>query len=130
MKTKPQGENLLDFRAAVQVAEQPVTFSASTGTHQASYIPASIRELGLQLGLAPEGRMFSFNQVMRLILHRGIVLTDNRRLPLRRRFPISALSGSVNLNADHLACVLDILDDQHRQPREHSPRKLRHVNHD
>ena len=28
---------------------------------------------------------------------RGIVLTDNRRLPLRRRFPISALSRPADL---------------------------------
>ena len=31
---------------------------------------------------------------------------------------------------DHLARVLDILDDQRRQPRKHSPHKLCHVNHD
>ena len=97
MKTKPQDENLLDFRAAMQITEQPVTFSASSGTHQASSIPASIREIGLQLGVAPEGQMFSFNQVIRLVLQRGIVLTDNRRLPLRRRFPISALSQPADL---------------------------------
>ena len=41
--------------------------------------------------------MFSFNQVIRLVLQRGIVLTDNRRLPLRRRFPISALSQPADL---------------------------------
>ena len=96
-KTKPQDENLLDFRAAMQITGQPVTFSASSGTHQASSIPASIRDLGLQLGLGPEGQMFSFNQVMRLVLQRGIVLTDNRRLPLRRRFPLSALGQSADL---------------------------------
>ena len=97
MKTKPQDENLLDFRAAMQITEQPVTFSASSGTHQASSIPASIREIGLQLGVAPEGQMFSFNQVIRLVLQRGVVLTDNRRLPLRRRFPISDLSQPADL---------------------------------
>ena len=31
---------------------------------------------------------------------------------------------------DHVARVLDILDDQRRQPRKHSPHKLRHINHD
>ena len=96
-KTKPQDENLVDFRAAMQITGQPVTFSASSGTHQASSIPASIRDLGLQLGLGPEGQMFSFNQVMRLVLQRGIVLTDNRRLPLRRRFPLSALGQFADL---------------------------------
>ena len=33
-------------------------------------------------------------------------------------------------DADHLACIPDILDDQCRQPREHSPHKLCQVNHD
>ena len=33
-------------------------------------------------------------------------------------------------DADHLARVLDILDDQRRQPRKHSPHKLCHINHD
>ena len=41
--------------------------------------------------------MFSFNQVIRLVLQRGIVLTDNRRLPLHRRFPISALGQPADL---------------------------------
>jgi hypothetical protein len=97
MGTKPQDKTLLDFQAAMQVTDQAVTFSASTGTNTARDIPASIRELGLQLGLPPEGRVFSFNQVIRLILHHGIVLTDNRRLPLRRRFPISALNQPADL---------------------------------
>lgn len=96
-KTEPNDENLLDFRTAMQITEQPVTFSASAGAHQAGSIPASIRELGQQLGLAAEGQMFSFNQVIRFVLQRGIVLTDNRRLPLRRRFPISALSRPADL---------------------------------
>jgi hypothetical protein len=34
---------------------------------------------------------------MNLVLQRGIVLTDNRRLPLQRRFPLSELSGPVDL---------------------------------
>lgn len=97
MKSKPQDENLLDFRAAMQVTEQPVTFAASTGEHRTGSIPAGIRELSQQLGLAPEGQMFSFNQVIRLVLQRGVVLTDNRRLPLRRRFPVSALSRAADL---------------------------------
>jgi hypothetical protein len=41
--------------------------------------------------------MFSFDQVIRLILHRGIVLTDNRRLPLTRRFAISSLTQPADL---------------------------------
>ena len=97
MKTKPQDEDVLDFRAAMQITEQPVTFSVSTGAHQAGSIPASIREIGVKLGLDPADRTFSFDQVIRLVLQRGIVLTDNRRLPLRRRFPISVLGQAADL---------------------------------
>jgi hypothetical protein len=41
-------------------------------------------------------------------------------LPARARRP----------DPDHLARVLDILDDQRRQSREHSPHKLHRINHD
>ena len=61
MKTKPQDENLLDFRAAIQKTEQPVTFSVNTGSSHPGRIPSSTRELGLQLELSPEDRMFSFD---------------------------------------------------------------------
>ena len=41
-KTKPQDETLLDFRAAMQITEQPVTFSASTErTRPVQFLPAS-----------------------------------------------------------------------------------------
>jgi hypothetical protein len=82
METKPQDQNLLDFRAAMRNIGQPVTFSVNTGSSQPGRLQTSTRELGLQLGLDPDGRMFSFDQVIRLVLHRGVVLTDNRR-PVR-----------------------------------------------
>jgi hypothetical protein len=75
--------------------EQPVVFSA--GSSQAGRIPASVRELAIMLEIAPADRSFSFRQVMNLVLQRGIVLTDNRRLPLQRRFLLSELSGPVDL---------------------------------
>lgn len=96
MQSKPQEADELDFRVAMRIAkEQPVVFSV--GSSQVGRIPASVRELALGLGIAPRDRSFSFRQVMNLVLQRGIVLTDNRRLPLQRRFPLSELSGSVDL---------------------------------
>jgi AAA domain len=97
MKTKPQDKNVLDFRAAMRHVERPVTFSVNTGASQPGRISASTRELALQLGLNPDGRTFSFDQVMRLIVQRGIVLTDNRRLPLHRRFSVSGLGQPADL---------------------------------
>lgn len=75
--------------------EQPVVFSV--GSSQAGRIPASVRELAIMLEIAPGDRSFSFRQVMNLVLQRGIVLTDNRRLPLQRRFLLPELSGPVDL---------------------------------
>lgn len=95
-KAKPQEASELDLRAAMRaVREQPVNFSV--GSSQADRILGSVRELALGLGIAPDDRTFSFRQVMNLVLQRGIVLTDNRRLPLQRRFPLSELSGPVDL---------------------------------
>lgn len=96
MQAKPQDVAELDFRVAMRIArEQPVVFSV--GSSQTGRIPASVRELAIMLGIAPGDRSFSFRQVMNLVLQRGIVLTDNRRLPLQRRFPLSELSGPVDL---------------------------------
>jgi energy-coupling factor transporter ATP-binding protein EcfA2 len=96
MQSKPQDANEMDFRAAMRSADrQAVNFSV--GSSQAGRVPPSVRELALELGMPPSDRSFSFRQVMNLVLQRGIVLTDNRRLPLQRRFPLSELSGPVDL---------------------------------
>jgi hypothetical protein len=96
MQAKPQDAAELDFRVAMRIAkEQPVVFSVGSG--QAGRTSRSVRELAIMLGIAPGDRSFSFRQVMNLVLQRGIVLTDNRRLPLQRRFPLSELSGPVDL---------------------------------
>lgn len=97
METKPQDKNVLDFRKAMQNIEQPVTFTVSTLTGQSGWVPATLRALGSHLGLNPDGRTFSFDQVMALVLQRGIVLTDNRRLPLTRRFPVADLGQPADL---------------------------------
>jgi energy-coupling factor transporter ATP-binding protein EcfA2 len=96
MQAKPQDAAELDFRIAMRIAkEQPVTFSVESS--QGGRTPASVRELAIMLGIAPGDRSFSFRQVMNLVLQRGIVLTDNRRLPLQRRFPLPELAGPVDL---------------------------------
>ena len=92
---KPETGDLLDFRSAMRSMDRSVDFSARAG--QVDRIPVSARELASLLGLEPQNRSFSFRQVIRLILQRGIALTDNRRLPLQRRFPLSALNGPVDL---------------------------------
>jgi len=96
MESKPQDAAALDFRVAMRNAKpRPVVFS--TGPAPAGRVPAEIRELADRLGASPDDRSFSFRQVLRLVLQRGIVLTDNRRVPLQRRFPLSELAGPVDL---------------------------------
>src|SRR5262249_38703719 len=46
---------------------------------------------------AAENRSFSFRQVLGMIVRQGVVLTDNRRLPLRRHYPLSSLAGPFDL---------------------------------
>jgi hypothetical protein len=116
-KSKTPRENLLNFRASMRNPEQPVPFSVNTGTHQPGRVPASVRELGRQLALNPDGRMFSFQQVISLILRRGIVLTDNRRLPLTRRFPVSALDRPADLR-DGAAVGAEILRLKNGDPQD------------
>jgi energy-coupling factor transporter ATP-binding protein EcfA2 len=96
MQSKPQDAAVLDFRVAMRSQKRrPVHFRVGSG--QVGRIPASVRELAFRLGIDPGDRSFSFRQVMNLVLQRGIVLTDNRRLPLQRRFLISELGGPVDL---------------------------------
>jgi energy-coupling factor transporter ATP-binding protein EcfA2 len=95
MQSKPQDAAVLNFGASMRTAKRPVAFSV--GPSQARRIPASIRELAKCVGTGPADRSFSFRQVMYLVLQRGIALTDNRRLPLQRRFPLSELAGLVDL---------------------------------
>jgi hypothetical protein len=92
-----QDTNRLDFRAALRNAGRPVVFSVNSGSSQPGGVPASSRELAVRLGSDPDGRTFSFDQVMRMIVRRAIVLTDNRRLPFSRRFSVSAISRPADL---------------------------------
>jgi energy-coupling factor transporter ATP-binding protein EcfA2 len=94
LASKPQDDITMDFRVAMQETGQSVTFSAGSGS---SDVPESIRELGAILGADPSNRSFGFDQVMSAVLQRGIVLTDNRRLPLKRRFSLAELEHRADL---------------------------------
>lgn len=56
-----------------------------------------MRELGSTLGADPGNRSFGFDHVLSMVLQRGIELTDNRRLPLKRRFPLGELEQPTDL---------------------------------
>jgi len=61
----------------------------------------------------------------------GHFRVGHARGPFRRRTPgRSPPRPGPRPHADHVSRVLDILDDQDRQTRRHSPHKVCHVNHD
>ena len=84
----------MDFQVAMQETGQLITFSASPASGDVS---ESLRELGSALGVDPSNRSFGFDQVLSAVLQRGIVLTDNRRLPLKRRFSLAELDQPADL---------------------------------
>jgi hypothetical protein len=97
LDVKPQDELVMDFGLALQTLDQPVTFAVSSlsGT---GIIPDSLRELASALGVSSyASKNFSFDEVMSAVLRRSIVLTDNRRLPLARRFTLDQLNQSADL---------------------------------
>ena len=97
LDVKPQDELAMDFGPALQALDQPVTFAVSSlsGT---GVIPDSLRELASALGVSEYGsKNFSFDEVMSAVLCRGIVLTDNRRLPMARRFTLDQLNQPADL---------------------------------
>jgi hypothetical protein len=88
----------IDFRRALQQLEQPVTFYVPSLTASSGSIPESLRELATALSVPDfHNRQFTFDQVLSFVLQRSVVLTDNRRLPLVRRFTQEALGGPVDL---------------------------------
>jgi AAA domain, putative AbiEii toxin, Type IV TA system len=97
LEVKPQDEEVMDFGAALRSTGQPVTFYVSSLTGSGS-IPESLQELASALAV-PEysSKNFGFDEVMSAILQRGILLTDNRRLPLGRRFMVDELNRPVDL---------------------------------
>jgi hypothetical protein len=100
LEAKLDDKKLLDFAAALQVpADQALTFWVSPLT-AGNTIPQSLRDLASALGYGSEevmNRNFGFDQVLSTILRRGIVLTDNRRLPLARRFSLEELGRPTDL---------------------------------
>jgi energy-coupling factor transporter ATP-binding protein EcfA2 len=97
LAVKPQQEASLDFREAMRQEQRPVTFAVHAVSSQPGWVPESVRGLGSRLGMNPEDRSFTFDQVMALVLRRGVVLTDNRRLPLSHHFPVAELGEPADL---------------------------------
>lgn len=97
MASKPQDGLSLDFRVAMEQVGSPVTFAVQPVTNRSGRVPASVLELASLLGADHENKSFAFDHLMSVVLRRGLVLTDNRRLPLTRYFGLDELAGPSDL---------------------------------
>ncbi len=87
---------LIDFTQLLR-HENEISLYATVPNESAS-IPDSLRDLALLLGRGSlDGQNFDFTQVLSAILQRGVVLTDNRRLPLARSYDLGALKDPADL---------------------------------
>ncbi len=87
LKSKPRADSRLDFRVALEKMSAPVAFTVQPLAGGQGRVPASLRELAPGLSVTEHAnRGFPFEFVLSSLLQRGLTLTDNRRLPLRRRF--------------------------------------------
>ncbi|MFC8677712.1 ATP-dependent endonuclease [Streptomyces griseorubiginosus] len=70
----------------------------ATVPSEVSPIPDSVRDLSILLGKTDlDNQSFDFTQVLSAILQRGVVLTDNRRLPLARSYDLGSLKAPADL---------------------------------
>jgi hypothetical protein len=89
-----QKRGKVDFRVALQSANGAVDFSAE---YRGKGMTDSLQELTSALQVDPNSNAYGFDQVLSAVLRRGLVLTDNRRLPLRRYFTLEELAGPIDL---------------------------------
>ncbi|MGW0827364.1 ATP-dependent nuclease [Streptomyces sp. NPDC002845] len=91
-------EGLGDFTKVLPHGSEALTFSVTPPNDGSSPLPTTLLDLAARLGERDiDNRSFDFVQVLAAILRQGIVVTDNRRLPLERRFPYQALQHPFDL---------------------------------
>lgn len=117
---KPQAEAELDFGLALENMTQPVSFSVQSVSLGSAPVPASLREMAPSLNVAEYGnRMFSFGYLLSSLLRRGLVLTDNLRLPIRTRFGYDELREPAELrDGASVAAVLYALKNGGAEEQE------------
>jgi energy-coupling factor transporter ATP-binding protein EcfA2 len=99
------GDMSLDVRAAMQKSLGPVTFTVRSLVHSHArplnvgpgWIPETFHQLDVALGVDPEQEDVGFDRVLSAVLRHGMVLTDNRRLPLSRVFSVDDLRQGADL---------------------------------
>ncbi|MFJ4790694.1 TOPRIM nucleotidyl transferase/hydrolase domain-containing protein [Streptomyces sp. NPDC088794] len=89
----------LDFMKLFTEIEQPISLLTNVKSDSLPLLD-SVRDLHMLLGRTTEDahRMqVYFTHVLDAVLQRGIVLTDNRRLPLERSFSVATLGRKADL---------------------------------
>ncbi|MFD8913272.1 TOPRIM nucleotidyl transferase/hydrolase domain-containing protein [Streptomyces sp. NPDC059575] len=89
----------VDFMRILTENEHSIELGADSDNHGLPLLD-TIRDLHVLLGLDTEAarqRRIGFVHALDLILERGIVLTDNRRLPLERSFDLTDLGRQADL---------------------------------
>jgi AAA domain len=89
-----QEDHRLDLRMALKLEDGATDFSAE---YRRTGMTESLQALTSILEVDPDGNAYGFDQILSVILRRGLVLTDNRRLPLRRHFTLEELGRPVDL---------------------------------
>ncbi len=88
----------MDLRTALPGPGEAMSVRISSPTDMSSPVPASLRELATGLDvLESDNRSFEFVHVMWEVVRRGVVLTDNRRVPFERRFTPADLDRPLDL---------------------------------
>jgi len=88
----------MDLRTALPGPGEAMSVRISSPTDMSSPVPASLRELATGLDVLDfDNRSFEFVHVMWEVVRRGVVLTDNRRVPFKRRFTPADLDRPLDL---------------------------------
>lgn len=96
--TRPPGPTL-DFMTILTKNSQPISLRVGAKIDEWPLLD-SVRDLYMLLGWNTEEahrRQVDFIHVLDAVLQRGIVLTDNRRLPLERSFSLQSLGRQTDL---------------------------------
>ncbi|MFD4132544.1 ATP-dependent endonuclease [Streptomyces goshikiensis] len=85
-------ESQTDLRSLLPGLQEAIHLQVGPAADRPIRMPACTRSLATALGVVDaEQHSFSFVQVFQHIFRRGVVVTDNRRLPLQRRFAATDL---------------------------------------
>jgi ABC-type Mn2+/Zn2+ transport system ATPase subunit len=117
---EPDDSLIYDFTTALPSDGEAVSFVLQSALDGSNPMAPSLHRVGAVVGVPEiERRGVDLNRILWEILHRGIVLTDNRRAAFRRRVPISELHEPIDLSdGSHTPALLHVLKNGDAQQRQ------------